>query len=232
MAGALEGLKVLDIGHYIAGPWSAKMLADMGADVIKVERPDGGDPARNYGPFPNDVPHPEKSGLFLFLNINKRGITLNLKSDSGKAIFESLVKWADVVVENYAPGTMEKLGLGWDQLSAWNPRLVMTSISNFGQFGPYRDYKATDLILYAMGVIMNISGEHEREPLGHALEQAQKVAGRGATTATMAAIFQQAREGVGQHIDYSIQEAMNFSLAGTNNLYAYMGAITGRGPKK
>jgi crotonobetainyl-CoA:carnitine CoA-transferase CaiB-like acyl-CoA transferase len=232
MDSALEGLKVLDLGHYIAGPWCSKMLADLGADVIKVERPDGGDPARRYGPFPDDLPHPEKSGLFLFLNMNKRGVTLNLKTDSGKGILKDLVQWADVVVENFSPRVMPALGLSYDELSSWNPRLIMTSITNFGQFGPYRDYKATDLVLYAMGVIMNISGVHEREPLAHAMEQAQKVAGRGATAATMAAVLQQAREGKGQHIDYSIMEAMNWSLAGTNNLYAYMGAITGRGPKE
>src|SRR3990172_4517168 len=133
MDAALEGLKVLDLGHYIAGPWCSRMLADLGADVIKVERPDGGDPARRYGPFPDDIPHPEKSGLFLFLNINKRGVTLNLKADSGKAIFRELVEWADVLVENFSPMTLPSLGLSYEELSKWNPRLVMTSITNFGQ---------------------------------------------------------------------------------------------------
>jgi crotonobetainyl-CoA:carnitine CoA-transferase CaiB-like acyl-CoA transferase len=231
MEDALQGVKVLDVGHFIAGPWCSRVLADLGADVIKIERPDGGDPLRKYGPFPDDIPHPEKSGLFLFLNINKRGVTLNLKTESGKAILRELVKWADVVVENFAPRVLPSLGLSYQELSELNPRLVMTSITNFGQAGPYRDYKATDLVLYAMGVIMHISGVYEREPLGHALEQAQKTAGRTATAATLAAIYQQQRDGKGQHIDHSIMESMNFSLAGTNNLYAYMGAVTGRGPK-
>lgn len=231
MEGALRGIKVLDLGHYIAGPWCTRMLADMGAEVIKIERPDGGDPLRRYGPFPEDTPHPEKSGLFLFLNMNKRGVTLNLKTETGKALLKELVQWADVVVENFAPRVLPSLGLSYDVLSSWNPRIIMTSISNFGQFGPYRDYKATDLVLYALGVIMNISGIHEREPLAHALEQAQKFAGRFAMAPTLAAVLQQQSEQRGQHIDLSIMEAINYSLAGTMTLYPYSGAITGRGPK-
>ncbi|MBI4302278.1 MAG: CoA transferase, partial [Chloroflexi bacterium] len=141
---ALSGTVVIDLTHHIAGPYSTKFLSDFGAEVIKIEKPGEGDPARKAGPFPGDMPHPEKSGLFLYLNTNKKGITLNLKTEAGKAIFKELVKKADVVVENFSPRVMASWGLGYEVLAAINPKLVMTSISNFGQTGPYRDYKAAD----------------------------------------------------------------------------------------
>ena len=138
--GALSGYKVLDVTHYIAGPYSTKLLAGYGAEVIKVEKPGTGDGARRLGSFVGDDPHIEKSELFLFLNTGKKSITLNLKTPIGVDIFKRLVKEADVVVENFEPPVMPSLGLGYDTLSEVNPRLVMTSISNFGQSGPYRDY--------------------------------------------------------------------------------------------
>ena len=113
---ALTDLKVLDLTHYIAGPYCTKLLADYGAEVIKIERPDGGDPARRYGPFPHDEPHPEKSALFLHLNTNKLGITLNLKTSAGKALFTELVRQVDVVVENFSPRVMPGLGLAYETL--------------------------------------------------------------------------------------------------------------------
>ena len=134
---ALSDVKVLDLTWYIAGPYCTKLLADYGADVIKVERPGAGDPARSMGPFLGDDPHPEKSGLFLHLNTNKRGITLNLKSQACKRIFKELVKDVDILVESFSPRVMPSLGLGYEELEKLNPRLVMTSISNFGQTGPY-----------------------------------------------------------------------------------------------
>ena len=120
------------------GRTGTRLLADFGADVIKVERLGSGDYARSLGPFPNDVPHPEKSGLFLFLNTNKRGITLDLKSDEGIEALKQLVKDADILVESFRPGVMASLGLDYDTLKDINPDLVMTSVSNFGQTGPYR----------------------------------------------------------------------------------------------
>ena len=147
---ALEGIKVLDISHHIAGPYCTKLLGDYGAQVIKVEKPEG-DPARTSGPFRDDRPDPEGSGLFLYLNNNKLGATLDLKSDTGKKLFKELVEDVDILVENFSPKVMPGLGLGFDTLKALNPGLVMTSISNFGQTGPYRDYKATDIVLQALG---------------------------------------------------------------------------------
>jgi len=147
---ALTGLKVLDVTHYIAGPFCTKLLADYGADVIKVEKPGEGDESRRMGPFPDDVPDPEKSGLFLYLNTNKRGITLNLKTETGVKIFKDLVKESDVLVENFSPRVMPGLGLDYQTLKKVKPQLVMTSISNFGQTGPYRDWKATEITLFAL----------------------------------------------------------------------------------
>ena len=161
---ALNGVRVLDLTHYIAGPFAAKLLAGYGADVIKIERPDGGDPARQLGPFYHDEVQPEKSGLFLYLNMGKRGVTLNLKHPLGVKIFKELVKTADIVVESYKPGVMAGLGLDYETLEQINPRLVMTSISNFGQTGPYRDYRTSELILRGMGEQMISAGRPDREP--------------------------------------------------------------------
>ena len=129
---ALSHVKVLDLTHYVAGPFCTRLLADYGAQVIKVERPGSGDPARRMGPFSEDQPHPEKSGLFLHLNSNKLGITLNLKTSAGIKLFKGLLGWADVVVENFRPGIMESLGLSYSHLSSIKQGIIMISISNFG----------------------------------------------------------------------------------------------------
>ena len=140
--GALADITVLDLTHHIAGPYCTKLLATYGAEVIKIERPGTGDPARQAGPFPGDVPHPEKSGLFLHLNTNKQSVTINLQHARGQALVRELVKRVDVVVENFAPRVLSTFGLSYADLEPLNPRLVLTSISNFGQTGPYRDRRA------------------------------------------------------------------------------------------
>jgi crotonobetainyl-CoA:carnitine CoA-transferase CaiB-like acyl-CoA transferase len=137
--------------------------------VIKIERPGTGDPARQAGPFPGDVPHPEKSGLFLHLNTNKQSVTINLQHARGQALVRDLVRQVGVVVENFAPRVLPALGLSYADLEPLNPRLVMTSISNIGQTGPYRDWRAQDMVIYAMGGAMNITGLPDREPLRLAL---------------------------------------------------------------
>ena len=136
----LSGIKVIDLSHYIAGPYSTKLLCGLGAEIIKVERPDGGDPSRRLGPFPDDKPDHERSGLFIFLNDGKKSVTLNLKTHAGLKILEELIKDANVLVENFEPRVMPGLGLGYDRLAEINSKLVMLSISNFGQSGRYRDY--------------------------------------------------------------------------------------------
>ena len=153
----LSGYRVLDL----AGPLAfhcVKLLADMGADVVKVEPPSG-DEARRVPPFKDDLPHSEKSLYFLHYNTNKRGITLNLDSHDGRAIFLELARSADVVVESFRPGRMDELGLGYSVLSAGNPGLIMASITPFGQTGPWRDYKATDIAGLALSNLMVLTGE-------------------------------------------------------------------------
>ncbi len=207
MEQALSDVRVLDLTHHIAGPYCTKLLADYGADVVKVERPDGGDPARAFGPFPNDEPHPEKSGLFLHVNTNKRGVTLNLKSEAGEKILKQLVAGVDILVENSAPRVMPSLGLAWEDIEKINPKLVMTSISNFGQSGPYRDFKASELILYGMGGAMNETGTLDRYPLKKGGNVIQYQAGTIAAVATMLALFSARADDAGQHVDVPIFES-------------------------
>ena len=225
----MSGVRVLDLTHHIAGPWCTKLLADYGADVLKVEPP-GGDPARSMPPFFHDEAHPDKSLLFLYLNTSKRGITLDLKSSEGKRVLLELVKDIDVLVENYSPRVMPSLGLDYQTLREQNPSLVMTSISNFGQTGPYRDYKATEIVEYALGGLMYIFGNYDREPLKHALHQAQFKAGTDAASATLMAFYHQRLTGEGQHIDVSIQEAIASTLRDVVDNYTYTGAVRRRQP--
>ena len=189
---ALEGVKVLDFTHHIAGPYCTKLLADFGADVVKIERP-GGDPARRMAPFHHDEADPEKSLVFAYLNTNKQSVTLNLKSEKGIQVLKSLVEESDVLVENFAPKVMPSLGLDFETLQRTNPSLVMTSISNFGQTGPYRDYKAADIVEYALGGLMYIFGAYDGGPLKHAFNQAQFKAGTDAAAATPGLIHQAVR---------------------------------------
>ncbi len=226
---ALDGVRVLDLTHHIAGPWCTKLLADYGADVLKVEPPSG-DPARGMPPFFHDEAHPDKSLLFLYLNTSKRGITLDLKSSEGKRVFLELVKDVDLLVENYSPRVMPSLGLDYQTLRERNPSLVMASISNFGQTGPYRDYKATEIVSYALGGLMYIFGNYDREPLKHALHQAQFKAGTDAASASLMALYHQRLTGEGQHIDVSIQETIASTLRDVVDNYTYTGAVRRRQP--
>jgi len=219
---ALSDVRVLDLTWHIAGPYCTKLLADYGADVIKVERPGEGDLSRSMGPFFKDDPHPEKSGLFLFCNTNKKSITLNLKSARGKKVIEELVSEVDVVVESFRPGVLERLGLGYHALERINPGLVMTSVSNFGETGPYRDFKASDLILYGMGGAMNPCGLPDREPTKKALTAVLFSCGSTAALATMLALYASKIQGLGQHVDFSLFEAQAGSIdRRMSNLVAY-----------
>lgn len=227
---ALQGVRVLELGHHIAGPYCGKLLASHGADVVKVEAPNTGDGLRHQGPFAGDDPHIEKCIPFLYLNTSKRGITINLKAKEGSDLCQELVQQADIVIENFAPGTLERLGLGYGALAEINPRIVMVSISNFGQTGPYRNYKATELVEYAMGGLMYIFGDANREPLKHALNQAQHKAGTYAAGAALMALYHQRRVDQGQWIDVSIQESLVVSLRDTIEAYVYQGAVRSRPP--
>lgn len=230
---ALSDVKVLDLTWHIAGPYCTKLLADYGAEVIKVEKPGEGEPARRMGPFFKDDPHPEKSGLFLHLNTNKKGITLNLKSAKGKKILKELAKDADILVESFRPHVMPSLGLDYETLEQINPKLLMTSISSFGQTGPYRDFKASEIVEYAMGGEMYSTGTAGREPLKLGGNVIQYQAGTVAAVSTMGGLFSAQSQGVGQHVDVSIMETQ----AGSTDRriiyllgYACAGVITTRWP--
>ena len=168
---ALSGIKVLEYAQFVSGPYCTKLMADLGAEVTKIEPPEG-DIARKRGPFPGDIPHHERSGLFLYNNTNKSGITLDLRSVEGRERFKKLVTETDIFIEDTPPGTMSKLGLDFNTLIEINPRLIMTSITPFGQTGPYKDYKAYYLNVshasalgYLTPVIQKVSSRPKREPI-------------------------------------------------------------------
>jgi len=227
---ALKTLKVIDLTQHIAGPYCTKLLADYGADVIKVERPDGGDPARRMGPFPDHEPHPEKSGVFLYLNTNKRGVTLDIKSEVGRDALLRLVQDADVLVESYSPRVMASLGLDYLTLSQVNPNLIMTSVSSFGRSGRYRDYRATELVLYSLCGMAYMTGGYHREPVKHGYNQSQYLGGLAAASGTIAALLGLWRGGKGQQVDVSILECVISTLFTTLLDYTYAGMVSRRQP--
>jgi crotonobetainyl-CoA:carnitine CoA-transferase CaiB-like acyl-CoA transferase len=204
--------RVIELANFVAGPYCGKLLADFGADVVKIEKPGRGDDARYIGPFKDDVPDPEASGTFLYLNTNKRSVELDIDTEEGRAALRELLRTADVLIEDRMPGELAKLGLGYDDLRALNPNLVVTSITPFGQVGPYRDYKAHHLNLY------HASGQGYLLPMWAINLDVPPCQGPGylglfdggiaGATATLAALFWRDAGGTGQHIDVSIQHAM------------------------
>ncbi len=220
---ALTGIRVLDLSRHIAGPYCTKILASFGADVLKIEKPGEGDPARKAGPMLHDEPGLERSGLFLYLNCGKKSITLNVKSNEGRKIFKGLVKDADAVVENFKPGTMSKLGLDYWSLAEINPRLVMTSISNFGLTGPYRDYKSSHLIFWNMTGSRYMDGEPGQTPLQGAGWLTHYWSGIHALVGTTAALYDRNETGTGQHVDVSMQESVMLSLNYPVTVNSYLG---------
>ena len=227
---ALTGIRVLDFTEGVSGPYCTKLLADLGADVVKVERPETGEIARSMPPFVGGEPGPERSLLFHYLNTNKRSLVLDLTATGPGEELQSLLSRTDVVVENFAPGTMDRLGIGYQALSRVNPRLVLTSISNFGQTGPYRDLPASELVLSAMGGLMALSGSTSKEPIKHGLMQAHYGAGAVAAYATIAGVLQQEQSDAGCWIDVSVQEVVASELVLTEPLYAWAGGVQGRRP--
>lgn len=210
VAQPLEDVLVVDLSEWIAGPNCTKLLADFGARVVKVERP-GGDPARGMGPFPGDEPDPERSGLFLHLNTNKESVVVDPSTEDGAAIVRTLATKADVVVESFRPGTMATWGLDPGDLIERNPSLVVTSVTPFGQTGPYRDWEMTEIVAFAMGG-MNVSGVADREPVKLAGNAVLMQSGATACTATLGALFHALERGEGQHVDVATFETQNGSL--------------------
>ena len=201
----LEGIRVLDLTRALAGPFCTLMLGDYGADVIKIEIPRSGDDTRTWGPpFIGD-----ESAYFLSINRNKRSLTLNFKDDKAKEIFLKLAKDADVVVENFTPGVMERFGLGYDVVNEVNPGIVFCSVSGFGQTGPYRSRPAYDQIMQGISGLMSITGEPDGEPQKVGIAVADIGAGMWAAFAVMAAIHNRSHkgDGQGQYIDISMMDA-------------------------
>lgn len=207
----LAPYRVLDLTTH-RGHFAGRLLADLGADVIKVEPADG-DPARRRGPFVDDIAGPERSLRWLAWNTNKRGVTIDLSDPAGRDQFLQLARTADIVLESFAPGHLDDLGLGYGALSKANPGLILVSISPFGQTGPYRDYQATDIVLWAMSGNMSITGESTGPP-AHISDDCQSYlhAGGDAAIGALIALTQRTRTGRGQHVDLSIQEATSRGL--------------------
>jgi crotonobetainyl-CoA:carnitine CoA-transferase CaiB-like acyl-CoA transferase len=209
----LSDLKIIELAEMVAGPFCAKVMADLGAEVIKIERPREGDDARRRGPFPGDEPHLERSTLFLYLNTNKRGVTLNLNTPEGARLFQGLVKTADILIETTPPGALSALGLGYNTLHTLNPRLIMASISPFGQTGPYHAYKGYELNCYHFSGIgyetpfNQVTDPATQPPLKAAGEQANFLAGWTTAAAIMSAVHWRHLTGKGQQIDIAEIEA-------------------------
>ena len=199
---ALDDLKVIELGDFVSAPFGARLLADLGAEVIKVEPPQG-ESSRKHGPFPGDVPDPEKSGLFLFLNFNKQSITLNLETVTGLEILKELLHEADILVGNLLPSYLEALGLDYPALEASYPGLIVTSITPYGCSGPYSQWTGTSLTAQALSGLPLSRGEPGREPLAFPAYLSQFETGLGAAIATLEALFARDFLGQGQHVDVS-----------------------------
>ncbi len=218
---------MLDLSEDIAGSFCGRLMADYGADVLKLEPPTGAS-LRRMGPFFGDDPHPEKSLFYLLMNLNKKGATLNLETVTGRNILKRLVPHVDVIIESYRPGYLADLGVGYDDLVAENSSLIMTSITPFGQTGPYSQYKGEEVVNYAMGLIMSISGIQGEEPLKHGGFQAQYEGGLNGAASTSMALFMQSNTGEGQHIDISVTECVASTAMATQTTYTFMGGTLPR----
>ena len=224
----LEGMRVIELGSQFSSPFCSKLLADYGADVVKIEKPNSGDSARRHGPFVGNVAHQEKSIPFLYLNTNKRGITLDIATITGQQILGSLLETADILVENFAPEISLSLGVDPNILSSRYPGLIVTSITPFGYSGPYKNMEYTDIVICALSGLMYHSGDSDQEPLRNVLNQSFYIAGINAAVATLAATFQRLTTGNGQHVDVCATECMASHLVQAIPYYNYMGAIKGR----
>lgn len=232
-AKALEGVRVLELCSGIAGPYCTKLMADMGADVIKIEPPGSGDETRRLPPFRDDVPHPEKSGLFLYLNSNKLGITLDIITEDGRGVFTDLIGTVDVLIQDRPAGELERLGLGFDVLHRINPGLIVAAITPYGQTGPDRDYQARELnISHASGqgyLLPLPSLDTNRPPVKPGGHMGDCDAGLVAVLPVLAALFLKGTTGEGQFIDISRQEALISMQRVESVTFANHGVVMGRG---
>ena len=222
----LDPYRVLDLCDE-RGLLAGKILADMGADVVQVESP-GGSPARNVGPFHGDDPNPEKSLFWWAYAANKRSITLDLENRDGQDLLRKLVAKSDFLIESFAPGYLENLGLDYGQLSAINPRLVMVSITPFGQDGPYSNYQASDIVGMALGGFMYLTGDDDRAPVRISFPHFYLHGGAAGATAAMLAHTYRVTSGQGQYVDVSCQQAVAKTLAHAPQIWDIEGAILKR----
>jgi crotonobetainyl-CoA:carnitine CoA-transferase CaiB-like acyl-CoA transferase len=205
----LAPYRVLDLTDE-KGLLCGKILGDLGAEVVKIEKP-GGDPVRNMGPFYHDIPDPEKSLFWFAFNTNKKGITLNLETQDGRKIFTRLVKSSDFVIESFEPGYLDGLGLGYSVLREINARLIMVSITPFGQSGPYAHFKASDIVVHAMGYLMNQCGDPDRAPVQVSFPQSFVSAGTDGAVGAMVALYDRGITGKGQHVDVSALDSVVYN---------------------
>lgn len=219
MNGSLNGLKVIDLTRVLAGPFCTMILGDLGADVIKVESPEG-DEARNFGPFVKG-----ESAYFMSINRNKRSIVLNLKDPRGREILKELARQADVLVENFRPGTTGKLGISYEDLYPLNPRLIYASCSGFGQTGPYRGRPAYDIIIQAMGGIMSITGQPGGEPTRVGASIGDITAALFTVIGILAALAERERSGRGQYLDISMLDCQVAILENAIVRYSVAGEV-------
>lgn len=229
---ALEGVKVLDLSRVLAGPWATQMLADFGADVIKVELPGKGDDTRGWGPpflkLPDGSDDPQESAYYLCCNRNKRSIAIDMTKPEGQALIRKLAAEADIVVENFKVGGLKKYGLDYASLSAINPKLVYCSITGFGQTGPYADRPGYDFVAQGMGGFMSITGEEGGGPLRAGVAMADLSTGNMATISILMALRHAERTGEGQQIDVSLLDTQIAMLANQGSTYLVDGTVPGR----
>jgi CoA:oxalate CoA-transferase len=222
-SGPLAGITVLEVGHILSGPFCTMLLADLGAKVIKVERPNLGDEARRLGPQVGG-----DSAYFMSVNRGKKSITVDLSRQSGQKLARELCKRVDVLVENFVPGTMQKLGLEYERLSALNPRLKYASISGFGQSGPYAHHPALDIIVQAMGGIMSLTGEPNGQPLRPGASLGDSLAGLFAALAIVVALLERVRTGKGQCVDISMLDCQVTMMENAFSRYFATAEVPGR----
>ncbi|MDN4075952.1 CaiB/BaiF CoA transferase family protein [Fictibacillus terranigra] len=214
---ALEGIKIIDLSRVLAGPFCTMILGDLGAEIIKIEHHESGDETRSWGPPFNGG----ESAYYLCANRNKQSITLNLKSEKGKEIFTKLVSSGDVVVQNFKTGTLDKMGMGFEQLKTSNPKLIMASITGFGSTGPYKDLPGYDFIIQAMSGLMSITGEKEGSPVKVAI--ADVLTGLYTCIGILTALYHRERTGEGQEIDISLMHCQVSSLINVASNYLCSG---------
>ncbi len=219
----LKGIAVLDLTRVLAGPFAGMMLADMGADVIKIETPGTGDDSRQFAPMVNG-----ESSYYMNLNRNKRGITLNLKSEKGREVFHKLVAKADVVLENFRPGVMDRLGFSYEELSKINPRIVYGCVSGFGHYGPYSRRGGYDIIGQAMGGLMSTTGWPNSGPTRSGTAMSDVLAGLSVTIGVLGAVINARRSGRGQKVDVALVDATVASLEIVNQIYLATGKVPER----